>query len=143
MSKNGSFFGPLQFQKPSLKHQTFGSSKNQHLRQTKFRQITKAHGRVRPGVWVLLHMGESRKIAKISLQQTNTSLFSSPLSRHNSVPSGQLDYTFTKVKSRRDRYFSIIDYYDNCSRSCLIRTPKWCHVFAILNRERAKLLIRF
>ena len=60
----------------------------------------------------------SKNRKKFRYEQTNTSLFSSPLSPHNSVPSGQLDYTFTKVKSRRDRYFSIIDYYDNCSRSC-------------------------
>ena len=41
-----------------------------------------------------LHMRESQKIAKFrNNKQTNTSLFSGPLSRHNSVPSGQLDYT--------------------------------------------------
>ena len=71
MSKNGSFFGPLEFQKPSLKHQTFGSSKNQHLRKTKFRQITKGQQRVSASFWVPVHMRESPKIPKISLQTTN------------------------------------------------------------------------
>ena len=64
MSKNGSFFGPVQFQKPSLKHNFLRTSKNQHLRKTKFLQIAKGQQRVRPGFWVLLHMRESPKITK-------------------------------------------------------------------------------
>ena len=54
--------------------------KNRHLRQTKFRQITKAHGRLRPGFWVLLHMGKCPKNAKKfgTNKQTNTSDFFDP-----------------------------------------------------------------
>ena len=61
-------------------------------------KIPSNHQRTRARKCKILGTSTHGRISKnrqnfVTNKQTNTSLFSSPLSPHNSVPSGQLDYT--------------------------------------------------